>query len=65
MDTQLFLTYLIEFIFLSSITLFLLDLTLFLVHSWQQLSPSLPSDFYQQVKDAFRNDDIQLVLSST
>ncbi len=59
MYIQLFLTYFINFVALSSILLFLLDFSLFLAQSWQQLHPAPQLDFYRQVKDLLWNDDTQ------
>ena len=58
MDIQSFLTYFINFVALSSILLFILDFSLFLVQSWYQLHPTPQPDFYRQVKDLLWDDDI-------
>ncbi len=56
MDIQEFLTYFINTFVLSSITFFLLDFCFYLFNFWQQLNPSTTKpDFYQQVKDIFRD----------
>ena len=59
MDIQLFLTYFINFVALSSIILFILDFSLFLAQSWHQLNPASQPDFYRQVKDLLWDDDPQ------
>ena len=64
MYIQLFLTYFINFVALSSIILFLLDFSRFLAQSWQQLHPVPQPDFYEQVKDLLWNDEIDPVLST-
>ena len=57
MYIQLFLTYFMNFVALSSIIFFLLDFSLFLASSWHQLNPATQPDFYEQVKDLLWNDD--------
>ena len=64
MDNQQFLTYFINTFILSSIIFFLLDFCFYLAASWQKLNPSTQPDFYQQVKDIFR-DDTQLSIAAT
>ena len=65
MDIQLFLTYFINILVLSSIIFFLLDFCFYLVDSWQQLNSSTQPDFYQQVKDLLWEQDSPLVPSPT
>lgn len=80
MDIQQFLTLVINTFVLTSIIFFLLDFSFFLLDVWQQLSPSPQTDFYascsstetaktalayQQVKDAFWDDDTRLTTSPT
>ncbi len=64
METQEILTYFINFVLLSSILFFLIDLSLFLVNSWYQLNPSVQPNFYHAVKDLLWDEDIQLGIST-
>ena len=64
MYIQSFLTYFINFVALSSILLFLLDFSLFLASSWQQLNPATQPDFYRQVKDLLWDLDTPLAASA-
>lgn len=64
MNTQQFLTYFINTFVLSSTIFFLLDFCLYLVNSWQQLSPSGQPSFYCQVKDLLWDNDNQLKLQT-
>ena len=63
MEIQLFLTYFINFVALSSIILFLLDFSLFLAQFWHQLNPATQPDFYEQVKDVFWSDELLPITS--
>ena len=63
MEIQLFLTYFIDFVTGASILLFLLDFSLFLAQSWQQLHPATQPDFDRQVKDLLWDDELLPIAS--
>lgn len=65
MDIQSILTFTINSVVLISLLFLVADFCLLLLNSWQQLSPSPQADFYQQVKDAFWDNDTELSICTT